>query len=122
MFERFTDAARQVMVKAQEEARALGHDRIGTEHLLFGLAFEQDQIADRVLRSAGVTPERVRERVVMVVERGDEPGPRQNGFTPRAQQVVAFGSVRRSASCGGAPRAAAPTPGSRIPPDHDPHG
>ncbi len=91
MFERYTEAARLVVVKAQEEARSLDHNWIGTEHLLLGLLFEQDQIADRVLRSAGVTSERVREQLVQLVGRGESPGDGQIPFTPRAKKVLELG-------------------------------
>jgi ATP-dependent Clp protease ATP-binding subunit ClpA len=99
VFERFTEAARQVVVKAQEEARTLGHDWIGTEHLLLGLLFEQDQIAGRVLRSVGVTSERVRDLLVTSVGRGEEPSEGWIPFTPRAKKVMELG-LREALSVG----------------------
>ena len=57
MFERFTDRARQVVVLAQQEARMLGHDWIGTEHLLLGLIREGDGVAAKVLESLGISLE-----------------------------------------------------------------
>ncbi|MGO9904042.1 MAG: Clp protease N-terminal domain-containing protein [Solirubrobacteraceae bacterium] len=97
MFERFTEAARQVVVKAQEEARGLNHNYIGTEHLLLGLLFEQDRIADRVLLSFGVTSDRVRDQVVKIVGWGEEPTAGQIPFTPRAKKVMELG-LRESLS------------------------
>jgi ATP-dependent Clp protease ATP-binding subunit ClpA len=64
MFERFTQGARAVVTQAQEEARALGHDWIGCEHLLIAAAAMPDQPAERALRAAGLTPERLRTAVV----------------------------------------------------------
>jgi ATP-dependent Clp protease ATP-binding subunit ClpA len=72
MFERFNQTARQVVVNAQEEARRLRHNHIGSEHVLLGLLYEQDQIADRVLRSLGLTPELVRNQVVKIIAPGEE--------------------------------------------------
>ena len=72
VFERFTERARQVVVLAREEARALKHDYIGTEHILLGLLREADGLAARVLGSLDVTLERVRAHVLRVVGSGDE--------------------------------------------------
>ena len=63
MFERFTDRARRVVVAAQEEARMLGHNHIGSEHLLLGLLHEQDGTAAQVLAAAGITAEAARAQV-----------------------------------------------------------
>ena len=73
MFERFTDRARRTVTNAQEEARALGHGWIGTEHLLLGLLREEDGIAARVLASTGVTHDDVRANLESVVGRGTAP-------------------------------------------------
>jgi ATP-dependent Clp protease ATP-binding subunit ClpC len=62
VFERFTERARQVVVLAQEEARALRHNYIGTEHILLGLLREEEGMAARVLESLGITAQRVRGR------------------------------------------------------------
>jgi ATP-dependent Clp protease ATP-binding subunit ClpA len=70
VFDRFTDGARQVVVLAQEEARALGHDYIGTEHLLLGLLGEEKGLAAVALGEAGVEPDAVRDEVVRLVGRG----------------------------------------------------
>ena len=88
MFERFTERARLVVVLAQEEARALGHNYIGTEHLLLGLLREEEGAGGRVLDSLGVTLEEVRGRVEQIVGRGDEAPPGQIPFTPRAKKVL----------------------------------
>ena len=87
MFERFTERARQVVVLAQEEARGLKHNYIGTEHILLGLVREEQGVAARVLESSGVTVERIREQVVRVVGRGEELSAVQIPFTPRAKHV-----------------------------------
>jgi ATP-dependent Clp protease ATP-binding subunit ClpA len=63
MFERFTSSAREAVVGAQGEARALGHRRIDTEHLLLGLLHGRDDIAARVLREAGIEAEQVRAQI-----------------------------------------------------------
>jgi ATP-dependent Clp protease ATP-binding subunit ClpA len=88
MFERFSEPARQVVVLAQDEARALGHRHIGTEHLLLGLLRERDGLAARVLGSLGVTVESVRDRVGEIVGAGEFPVGNQIPFTPRAKKVL----------------------------------
>jgi ATP-dependent Clp protease ATP-binding subunit ClpA len=88
MFERFTERARQVVVLAQEEARQLGHDYIGTEHLLLGLLREEGGVASRVLSTLGVTVDRVRPQVVQVVGSSPERTSGQIPFTPRAKNVL----------------------------------
>ena len=70
MFERFSDRARRVVVAAQQEARALGHDYIGTEHLLLGLISEGGGVAAKALESLGIDGEGLRERVVAIVGTG----------------------------------------------------
>ena len=72
MFERFTERARQVVVLAQEEARTLKHNYIGTEHILLGLLREEEGLAARVLESLDITVERVRSQVVRIVGSGEE--------------------------------------------------
>jgi ATP-dependent Clp protease ATP-binding subunit ClpA len=92
MFERFTERARQVVINAQDEARALRHNFIGTEHLLLGLLREEEGLAARVLTSFdGVTLEVVRAQVVRIVGLGDETLPGQIPFTPRAKKVLELG-------------------------------
>ena len=72
MFERFTERARQVVVLAQEEARTLKHNYIGTEHILLGLLREEEGLAARVLETLDITVERVRAQVVRIVGSGEE--------------------------------------------------
>jgi ATP-dependent Clp protease ATP-binding subunit ClpC len=88
MFERFTERARMVVVLAQEEARTLKHNYIGTEHVLLGLLREEEGLAARVLQSLGITVERVRGQVVRIVGTGDEVSHGQIPFTPRAKKVL----------------------------------
>src|SRR4026207_1630594 len=86
MFERFTERARQVVVLAQEEARTLKHNYIGTEHILLGLLREEEGLAARVLESLDITVERVRAQVVRIVGSGEEVTSGQIPFTPRAKK------------------------------------
>lgn len=88
LFERFTPSAREVVVLAQEEARGLQHNYIGTEHELLGLLGEEDGVVAQVLGSLGVTVEQVREQVLRIVWPGEEVGARQIPFTPRAKKVL----------------------------------
>ena len=99
MFERFTERARQVVVLAQDEARSLKHNYIGTEHLLLGLLREEEGIAARVLGDLGVTLEDVRARVVRIVGRGDEFAGGQIPFTPRSKKALEL-SLREALSIG----------------------
>jgi hypothetical protein len=88
MFERFTDRARRVVVLAQEEARFLNHDYIGTEHILLGLVHEEQGVAARALESLGISLEAVRAEVTKVVGRGEHPPTGHIPFTPRAKKVL----------------------------------
>jgi hypothetical protein len=88
VFERFTERARKVVVLAQEEARALGHNYIGSEHLLLGLLREEEGLAARVLEHLDITPERVRAQVERIVNRGEGMTEGQIPFTPRAKRVL----------------------------------
>jgi hypothetical protein len=89
MFERFTDRARRVVVLAQEEARLLGHNWIGTEHLLLGMLHEGEGVAAKVLTNLGVDLESVRAEVEQIIGRGgDEPVVGHVPFTPRAKKVL----------------------------------
>jgi ATP-dependent Clp protease ATP-binding subunit ClpC len=99
MFERFTERARQVVVLAQDEARVLRHNSIGTEHLLLGLLREEEGIANRVLESLGVTVEEVRTRVALIVGQGDEVTAGQIPFTRRAKRALEHG-LREALSLG----------------------
>ncbi|GAA3650662.1 hypothetical protein GCM10022224_011850 [Nonomuraea antimicrobica] len=88
MFERFTDRARRVVVLAQEEARTLHHDYIGTEHLLLGLIGEGEGVASLVLDGCGVERDHVRAFVERAVGRGAEAPSGHIPFTPRAKKVL----------------------------------
>jgi ATP-dependent Clp protease ATP-binding subunit ClpC len=99
VFERFTERARQVVVLAQEEARALKHNYIGTEHILLGLLREEEGIAARVLESLRVTLEDVRAQVAEIIGQGDELAIGQIPFTPRAKKVLEL-SLREAISLG----------------------
>ena len=72
MFERFTDRARRVMVLAQEEARLLNHNHMGTEHLLLGLIYEGEGVAAQALESLGLTLPAVRQQVEEIIGRGQQ--------------------------------------------------
>jgi ATP-dependent Clp protease ATP-binding subunit ClpC len=99
MFERFTERARQVIVLAQEEARMLRHNYIGTEHLLLGLLREADGVAARVLGTLDVTLEEVRGEVTRIVGEGDHESQGQIPFTPRAKKVLEL-ALREALSLG----------------------
>jgi hypothetical protein len=88
VFERFTERARQVVVIAQEEARTLKHDYIGSEHILLGLLREEEGLAARVLENLDITVERVRGQVVRIVGSGEEVTSGRIPFTPRAKKVL----------------------------------
>jgi ATP-dependent Clp protease ATP-binding subunit ClpA len=88
VFERFTEPAREVVVFAQDEARRLQHNYIGTEHLLLGLLREEEGLAARVLESLEITADQVRAEVARVIGRGEEPATGQMPFTPRAKKVL----------------------------------
>jgi ATP-dependent Clp protease ATP-binding subunit ClpC len=99
VFERFTERARQVVVLAQEEARTLKHNYIGTEHILLGLLREEEGLAARVLESLDITVERVRAQVVRIVGSGEEVTSGQIPFTPRAKKVLEL-ALREALSLG----------------------
>jgi ATP-dependent Clp protease ATP-binding subunit ClpC len=92
MFERFTDPARRIVVLAQDEARALGHNHIGTEHILLGLIHEGDGVGLKALESLGINVWAVRERVEEVIGTG-QPPPGHIPFTPRAKKVLELSLV-----------------------------
>ena len=87
MFERFTDRARRVIVLAQEEARGLKHNYIGTEHLLLGLIHEGDGVAAKSLEIAGVGLDEARATVIELIGEGEKPVEGHIPFTPRAKRV-----------------------------------
>jgi hypothetical protein len=100
MFERFTDRARRVVVLAQEEARMLNHDYIGTEHILLGLVREDGGVAGRALESLGITEEAARQQVREVTGRGQQDPPRGHiPFTPRAKKILQL-SMREAIALG----------------------
>jgi ATP-dependent Clp protease ATP-binding subunit ClpC len=98
VFERFTERAREVVVLAQDEARALRHNYIGTEHILLGLLREEEGLAARVLESLDITVEEVQAQVARIIGPGDEPiVSGQIPFTPRAKKVLEL-SLREALS------------------------
>jgi ATP-dependent Clp protease ATP-binding subunit ClpA len=99
MFERFTERARRVVVLAQEEARLLDHNYIGTEHLLLGLIREGEGVAAKVLAALGISLDAVREQVIGIVGRGEQPPSGHVPFTPRAKKVLAL-SLREATQLG----------------------
>src|SRR6202790_5676461 len=99
MFERFTERPRPVVVLAQEEARTLKHNYIGTEHILLGLLREEEGLAARVLESLDITVERVRAQGVRIVCAGDEVTSRQIHLTPRDKKVLEL-ALREALSLG----------------------
>jgi ATP-dependent Clp protease ATP-binding subunit ClpC len=99
MFERFTERARRVVVLAQEEARMLNHNYIGTEHILLGLAREGEGVAARALESLGISLEAVRQQVEEIIGRGQEAPSGHIPFTPRAKKVLEL-SLREAQQLG----------------------
>ena len=88
MFERFTDRARRVIVLAQEEARLLNHNYIGTEHILLGLIHEGEGVAAKALESMGISLDAVRQEVEEIIGHGTQPHTGHIPFTPRAKKVL----------------------------------
>jgi ATP-dependent Clp protease ATP-binding subunit ClpC len=99
MFERFTNQSRRVVVLAQEEARMLDHNYIGTEHLLLGLLREGRGAAARVLTVTDITLSAVRDQVVAIIGRGQQQPSGHIPFTPRAKKVLEL-SLRESLQLG----------------------
>jgi ATP-dependent Clp protease ATP-binding subunit ClpA len=97
MLERFSDQACRVVVRARDEARALNHNWIGTEHLMPGLIGEGSGMAAQVPASLGISPEAARWLVEEIIDRGDRPPSGQLQFTPRAKKVLEMGSGRTRA-------------------------
>jgi ATP-dependent Clp protease ATP-binding subunit ClpA len=87
-FEGFTDRARQVVVLAQEEARMLNHNHIGTEHILLGLIHEGDGVAANALESLGISLETARQQVEQIIGQGQQAPSGHIPFTPRAKKVL----------------------------------
>jgi len=88
MFERFTDRARRVIVLAQDEAKLLNHNFIGTEHILLGLIHEGEDVAAKALESLGIALEAVREQVEEIIGQGQQVPTGHIPFTPRAKKVL----------------------------------
>jgi ATP-dependent Clp protease ATP-binding subunit ClpC len=88
MFERFSDRARRVVVLAQEEARMLNHNYIGTEHILLGLIHEGEGVAAKALESLGISFEAVRQQVEEIIGQGQSASTGHIPFTPRAKKVL----------------------------------
>ncbi|MBA2425771.1 MAG: ATP-dependent Clp protease ATP-binding subunit [Actinobacteria bacterium] len=99
MFERFTDRARRVVVLAQEEARLLNHNYIGTEHILLGLIHEGEGVAAKALESLGISLEKVRQQVEEIIGVGQSPPSGHIPFTPRAKKVLEL-SLREALQLG----------------------
>jgi ATP-dependent Clp protease ATP-binding subunit ClpA len=99
MFERFTDRARRVVVLAEEEARMLHHNYIGTEHILLGLIGEGEGVAAKTLESLGVSLDVVRQQVEEIIGQGQQPPSDSIPFTPRAKKVFEL-SLRESLQLG----------------------
>src|SRR6478609_7359144 len=99
MFERFTDRARRVVVLAQEEARLLNHNYIGTEHILLGLIHEGEGVAAKALESLGISLEAVRAQVEEIIGHGGTAPSGHIPFTPRAKKVLEL-SLREALQLG----------------------
>jgi len=99
MFERFTDRARRVVVLAQEEARMLNHNYIGTEHILLGLIHEGEGVAAKGLESLGISLEAVRSQVEEIIGQGQQAPSGHIPFTPRAKKVLEL-SLREALQLG----------------------
>src|SRR5215204_3461378 len=99
MFERFTDRARRVVVLAQEEAKMLNHNYIGTEHILLGLIHEGEGVAAKALESLGISLDAVREQVQEIIGQGQQAPTGHIPFTPRAKKVLEL-SLREALQLG----------------------
>jgi ATP-dependent Clp protease ATP-binding subunit ClpC len=99
MFERFTDRARRVVVLAQDEARLLNHNYIGTEHILLGLVHEGEGVAAKAMAALGISLEAVRQQVEQIIGRGQQAPSGHIPFTPRAKKVLEL-SLRESLQLG----------------------
>ncbi len=99
MFQRFTDRARRVVVLAQEEARLLNHNYVGTEHLLLGLIHEDEGVGSKALASLGVTLPAARSHVERIIGQGGSSASGNIPFTPRAKKVIEL-SLREALQLG----------------------
>jgi ATP-dependent Clp protease ATP-binding subunit ClpC len=99
MFEKFTDKARRVVVLAQEEAKLLNHNYIGTEHILLGLIHEGEGVAAKALESLGINLDSVRDQVQEIIGQGQQAPSGHIPFTPRAKKVLEL-SLREALQLG----------------------
>ena len=99
MFRRFSPRAREVVISAQQEARALHHNFIGTEHLLLGLLRDRDGVAGRALHALGISPEAAREQVLDIIGEGKQEPTGHIPFTPRSKKVLEL-AVREAVRLG----------------------
>jgi ATP-dependent Clp protease ATP-binding subunit ClpC len=99
MFERFTDRARRVVVLAEEEARMLNHNYIGTEHILLGLIHEGEGVGAKVLESLGIPLDELRQEVEAIIGQGQRAPSGHIPFTPRAKKVLEL-SLREAVRLG----------------------
>jgi ATP-dependent Clp protease ATP-binding subunit ClpC len=99
MFEKFTDKARRVVVLAQEEAKLLNHNYIGTEHILLGLIHEGEGVAAKALESLGINLDSVRQQVQEIIGQGQQAPAGHIPFTPRAKKVLEL-SLREALQLG----------------------
>lgn len=90
MFDRFTNAAKAVVVEAQEQARALGHDHIGAEHLLLGIAVTEPNAATDVLADLDLPATRLGEQLLATLEHSQQPPAGHMPFTPEAKKALEF--------------------------------
>ncbi len=98
-FRRFSPRAREVIISAQQEARALHHNYIGTEHVLLGLLHDREGVAGRALQGLGISPETVREQILDIIGEGNQEPAGHIPFTPRAKRVMEL-AVREAAQFG----------------------
>jgi ATP-dependent Clp protease ATP-binding subunit ClpC len=106
MFERFTDRARRVVVLAQEEARMLNHNYIGTEHILLGLIHEGEGVAAKALESMNISLEAVRNQVEEIIGRAR---PRPPATSPSRRAPRRCSSCRCARRCSSATTTSAPS-------------
>ena len=100
MFERFTDRARRVVVLAQEEAKMLNHNYIGTEHILLGLIHEGEGVAAKALESLNISLDAVRQQVEEMIGQGQQAPSGHIPFTPRAKKVLELSLREQGLSLG----------------------
>ena len=99
MFRRFSPRAREVIISAQQEARALRHNYIGTEHILLGLLRDRDGVADRALHVLGISPEAARDQVLEIIGEGKQVPAGHIPFTPRSKRVLEL-AIREAVQLG----------------------